>query len=277
MSAGQKFACVICSKEFKAITNSHLKNHGMTTEEYKTKYPHAKFGNFDRFESWRCSNENRENLLKMNEIVYSNEEIRERRKRNVTKAVQSQAYRQNHRLVMKNAVETNPEKFRFSRKPFVTDRMKMSNYDRWVEEFGLEEAEIKMKEWKSKNKLPSLSFGTKIENTLEVIFKDLNISYTTQYKGISKYYCDFYLPDYHVIVEADGDYWHANPKDFCADDEIGSKKMKARTIWKLDEEKSNRIRSEGYGLIRYWESDIKNITKEKVFEDIVHASRKLVD
>ena len=35
MSAGQKFKCEICGKEFKAITNSHLKSHNIMHRDLK--------------------------------------------------------------------------------------------------------------------------------------------------------------------------------------------------------------------------------------------------
>ncbi|NBP58226.1 hypothetical protein EBU71_17155, partial [bacterium] len=33
--------CVICNKEFKSITQSHLKKHNITPEKYKEQYPEA--------------------------------------------------------------------------------------------------------------------------------------------------------------------------------------------------------------------------------------------
>lgn len=34
--------CLICKKEFKGITNTHLKNHGLTLEEYELQFPNSK-------------------------------------------------------------------------------------------------------------------------------------------------------------------------------------------------------------------------------------------
>lgn len=38
-----KVKCLICNKEFKYISNTHLKVHGITQKEYKLKYPSAEF------------------------------------------------------------------------------------------------------------------------------------------------------------------------------------------------------------------------------------------
>ena len=37
-----KITCMVCNKQMKMLNNSHLKNHGMTFEEYKALYPDAK-------------------------------------------------------------------------------------------------------------------------------------------------------------------------------------------------------------------------------------------
>jgi len=37
----EKIECKVCGKKFKRITHTHLKKHGMTTEEYREKYPDA--------------------------------------------------------------------------------------------------------------------------------------------------------------------------------------------------------------------------------------------
>ena len=274
MSAGQKFKCEICGKEFKAITNSHLKRHEITTVEYKMKYPDSILGNFDRFNEWRHSNENKENCQKMTEIVYSSEEIKTKRKNRVKKATSTKEYKKRQSELMTKIYKKNPKEYVNSRKRTPTSWMKKSNYERWTILFGKEVADKKMENWIKKNKIPNNSKDTKPERLFALILDILNIEYEKQ-KPVKKYKCDFYIPKYNLIVEIDGDYWHANPKKYKASDIIGPSKKTAKKIWESDKTKTLDILNEGYKVLRYWASDLKNITHEKIFEDIVHTSMKV--
>lgn len=52
--------------------------------------------------------------------------------------------------------------------------------------------------------------NTRIEQKIENFLIFNNIKYLTQYR-IDGFYADFYLPDYCLVIECDGDYWHGNP------------------------------------------------------------------
>jgi len=51
---------------------------------------------------------------------------------------------------------------------------------------------------------------TGIEVKLREKLEDMNLEYVEQ-KSVGPWTVDFYLPDYHLAVEADGDYWHDKP------------------------------------------------------------------
>ena len=277
MSAEQKYKCEICDRYFKSITNSHLKRHNITTAEYKIKFPDAKFGNFDRFDNWRKSDENKLNCSNMNKKVYNDPDLNQKRIEAVKKVTKSSEYKLNQSKKMKEISKSNHmQNFYKSAKSRVTDWMKKSNFERWEILFGKEEAERRLQEWSEKNIMPSSSRNTKPEKIFQSILEKFNISFSNQ-KRVGKYICDFYIPDYNLIVEIDGDYWHANPIRFNDSDIIGPKNNLVKDIWEKDLKKSNFIISKGYNLIRYWESDIKNISHEKIFEDIVQTSKKLDD
>jgi len=40
---GESVICMVCGKSFKYLIWKHLKQHNLTTEQYKNKYPDAKF------------------------------------------------------------------------------------------------------------------------------------------------------------------------------------------------------------------------------------------
>lgn len=166
------------------------------------------------------------------------------------------------------------QQFYSNAKNRITDWMKKSNFERWELQFGKEEAIKRSYEWSQKNILPSSSKNTKPELLFKNILEELNLEFQQQ-KSVGKYKCDFYIPIYNVIVEIDGDYWHANPSIFKEYDLIGPKNILAKDIWASDNQKNQFILNEGFNLLRYWSSNINNISCEKIFEDIVQTSKKL--
>lgn len=270
MSAEQKYKCEICGKSFKTITNTHLKKHNMTTLDYKSKFPNAIIGNFDRFSEWRNSKENKQNCQNMTNKVYKTKEIRERKAKSCRQATQHPSYRKSQSQLMKAKIATSPEKWPQLKSTEPTIWMKKSNYERWVIQYGIEEADRRQKSWHEKNVLPSCSKNTKPERYFAKILDELDIQYETQ-APVKRYVCDFYLPEYNMIIEIDGDYWHANPAKFSPEDLIGGKKMFAKDVWVYDKNKTKTIKESGFRVLRYWASDLKNISHDKIFEDIVHA------
>lgn len=271
-SAEQSVQCMVCNKAMKSITNSHLKKHGMSCKEYKKAFPESSMGDFSRFDSWRKSEENKAHMKRQYEIIYSSSDLSEKRLAALRKASQEEAYRKKLSESLKKYAQTPIGKYRLANKP-VTQRMKMSNFQRWVEEFGLDEAMKKQKEWQLKNILPYKSRDTKPELILANLLNEVSIRFIKQF-SIFRYYCDFYLPDYNLIIEVDGDYWHANPKKYSAEDEIGGKKMKAQQIWEVDQKKSDSIISQGFNLMRIWSSDLKKLTSQGLIDDIVQHCEK---
>jgi len=274
MSAGQKFKCEVCGKYFKAITNTHLKKHNMTATSYKSRFPNSIMGNFDRFSDWRNSEGNKLNLQRMTDKVYNTKEIRERKAASCREATQSEGYKLSQSLLMKEKIAKDPNKWPQLKSTVPTDWMKKSNYERWVIQYGVEEAEKRMLNWMNKNKLQRFNNkDTKCEIYFESHLIDLKIKYDKQFI-CNPFYADFYLPNYNLIVEIDGDYWHANPKKFSPDDIVGKKKQSAKEIWKRDDKKNEAYKKAGYSVLRIWDSDLKEKTTHQIFEDIVHASSK---
>ena len=93
------------------------------------------------------------------------------------------------------------------------------------------------------------------------------IDFIHQYRFMNKFMCDFCFPKQKVIVEADGDFWHANPKRYPIGGHlhqhqikgIGRDKSKSAYITKVD--------NGAWTLLRFWESDIK--------EDVVKCVDKI--
>lgn len=92
------------------------------------------------------------------------------------------------------------------------------------------------------------------------ILDKLGVKYVYQYKAesIGRYY-DFYLPDYRVLLEIDGDYYHSYGLVY---EEMSPMQKKNRRV---DEQKDHWAKINCIPLIRIWEHDI-NEHSEKVIK-----------
>jgi very-short-patch-repair endonuclease len=95
--------------------------------------------------------------------------------------------------------------------------------------------------------------STKIEVKVGDFLNSLNVEYNKNYR-IGKFLVDFYLPSINLVIECDGDYWHANPKIYKC------KILTDAQIKNIDRDiRKNKMLSENkIECIRFWESDIKN-------------------
>ena len=76
---------------------------------------------------------------------------------------------------------------------------------------------------------------------------------------------DIYIPNFNLLIEYNGDYWHCNPKKYNADYFNHKKNKTAKEIWEYDSEKLYLAEKNGYNCKVIWESDYKknkNIIKE---------------
>lgn len=114
------------------------------------------------------------------------------------------------------------------------------------EKYGLIAIEMASKELLRKKE-------TKIETEIKNILIDNKINFKKNFYvsfNNKKRVFDFYLKDYNLLIEADGDYWHSNPAIFKETNDAQKKN-------KLNDEFKNYIAKElGYNLIIFWETDI---------------------
>lgn len=85
--------------------------------------------------------------------------------------------------------------------------------------------------------------------------KPIKIEYKTQYyiKELA-HYCDIYIPSKNLIIEFNGDYWHANPKKYIFQDLTERQKKQV----KKDNLLRNYCSNNEIELLEIWESDYKN-------------------
>lgn len=91
---------------------------------------------------------------------------------------------------------------------------------------------------------------------IEILSK-LDINYICEFQ-IGYYLFDIFLPDYQILIEVDGDYWHCNPLIFP-----NGPKTKTQLInIARDKRKNEYCIENNLRLIRLWEFDILNTPLE---------------
>ena len=96
---------------------------------------------------------------------------------------------------------------------------------------------------------------TRIIKILITELKKLDIYYEIEHQ-VAFHHIDIGLPQYTIAIEADGDYWHGNPKFY----KVLSKNQKEKQ--KRDRSKDTFLINRGWIVLRFWENDIINKTNE---------------
>jgi very-short-patch-repair endonuclease len=92
---------------------------------------------------------------------------------------------------------------------------------------------------------------TKIEKIIENLLINNSIAYEKQYK-MGRFVTDFFIPQSNLVIECQGDYWHANPEIFTLLNETQKANIK-RDMNKKEYFDANSIQ-----YLFFWESEIKN-------------------
>jgi very-short-patch-repair endonuclease len=72
------------------------------------------------------------------------------------------------------------------------------------------------------------------------------------------YYCvDFCFPEKRLVVEADGDFWHANPEFMKEKGKTELYSMQKKTVVR-DKSKNTYLKNHEWAILRFWERDIKD-------------------
>jgi len=105
------------------------------------------------------------------------------------------------------------------------------------------------------NEMPFVN--TKIERKIAKELTKRKIPYIAQYTIDRRFVCDFVIPSLNIVIECDGDYWHANPKIYDI------KKLDKRQKEKVERDKikDKRLKELGWRVVRFFESDINKSPK----------------
>ena len=156
-------------------------------------------------------------------------------------------------------------------------------YDVWLSKYGFEEAERRLEKFKESLRRASnpellrqraIEFlknhtykKTSIEVKVDNYLRELNLNF--KYNFIISYYqYDFLLKDLNIIIEAHGDYWHANPI-YYSNEEPNKRPLNERQKFKLnrDIEKKKYAEENGYKIIYLWETEINNEKFKEILKE----------
>lgn len=100
--------------------------------------------------------------------------------------------------------------------------------------------------------------NTKPERILKEYLIGNKIEFIEQLLMYDKFVVDFYLPEYDIIIEVFGDYWHANPLFYG--DGVTKKKItkKQEKQIKKDRAREAYLKKCGHSFHILWENDIYN-------------------
>jgi hypothetical protein len=133
--------------------------------------------------------------------------------------------------------------------------------------------EILKKAWKSfnNNRNPKST-----EKRMAKILDQNNIYYIRNFSlsyyenGKTKWRLFDFLVEGKLLIEMNGNYFHANPKFYNKDDEIVIHKSsrKAKGIWEYDAKKMKLGKDSGYKTIVLWEADFIGMSDKEAFYKI---------
>lgn len=139
-------------------------------------------------------------------------------------------------------------------------------------------APAEVREKKIRKQIQNLHKVSSFKNGIELMIADaldeLKISYQRFYP-VERYVADFYIKQFNLIIECNGDFWHANPKKYKKDGVLkfpNTKGVIAEDLWKKDKRKIDKYKNLSYNILVIWESDIKKLHKNgKLFEFLMQA------
>ena len=87
---------------------------------------------------------------------------------------------------------------------------------------------------------------------------DIGVKFEPQFTLKGKVF-DYYINGTNILIEVNGDFWHANPKKYKIGDILPFPKnhILAETLWKKDEKKLEIAYKNDYKVITLWEMDIR--------------------
>ena len=113
-----------------------------------------------------------------------------------------------------------------------------------------------------------------LENYVLNVLREMGINYETQFKFNNYFHkYDAKLSNTKIILEINGDFWHANPNVYSENDILNFSQTnhpKAKDIWDKDKKNKEYAEKKGYKVITIWESEIKKKNDIELMEFLLN-------
>lgn len=119
------------------------------------------------------------------------------------------------------------------------------------------------------------TYISSIELRISNLLNTFNIEYISTYFLTNKSY-DLYIKEYNLLIEVNGDFWHANPDYYKSDDlmKFPNNEKLAFEVWEKDKNKKELAEKLGYNIFYIWENKIKKSTDEELIEILLKEFEK---
>lgn len=117
--------------------------------------------------------------------------------------------------------------------------------------------------------------NSKLEYRIRDIFSKHNVNiepnFTIKANRTKRRHYDIHIKETNILIEVNGDYWHANPEIYKKDDQLNyfGSFIKAQEVWDKDKYKKELAESKGYDVIYLWENEIKKMSDIELEQKII--------
>lgn len=228
-----KKKCEICNKDFDIllVTRKSSKRFGLPRKDQGM-----------RFCSQQCQFKWQKEIGWENKIGSKKaEEIRKKRSEN-------------------NKGENNP--MYGKKRDDLSDRNKSNTGKKLTKEHKEKISKSLVEQWKNGTRVNLKKINiSQAERDIKSYLEENEIKVIHQYrvKGLTYVY-DLFLPEYNLIIEYNGDYWHCNPVKYESTQVVlfpGKRYLMAKDVWEKDYKKELDAKNEGYNIEIVWEDDFK--------------------
>ena len=161
-------------------------------------------------------------------------------------------------------------------------KLVLSNF---IKKYGLEEGTKRYNGYKEKRERHVFSYSKQSqelfwylfehisnEDKQNTYFAELNFEKCINHND-SLYFLDFCIVNKKIIIEYNGDYWHANPKKYNNTDVLkfpNKQAISVEELHKRDKKRIDTLTELGYKVYIVWEDDFIN-NRERVFKECIDA------
>jgi G:T-mismatch repair DNA endonuclease (very short patch repair protein) len=287
----KKITCRLCGNEYKQITNTHLSSkHGLSVEEYKSRFPKASLG--------EMTEEERERQSKSGKKAMNRPEVKDKLQGKLTPS-QPKFWVEKKGLSEEKAQKRAKQNQSEAHKNRSSESYESIWKSGFWEKKGLseEEAKKKVSEIQSRNSEKASKFEgkshtaeskRKIASSMSSVIEGNKSEWVEHFnsdgfgsklereigdwveKSITNIQRNYELEtgdvvdiiDGDKVIEVYGDFWHCHPDMFEEDERHPVLEERASKVREKDHQRKNRIEEAGYDIIVIWENDWNEHTKQ---------------